>query len=153
MVAAVRGVVTSDLMFSMVSSGMGATVCTAGRFLLVAPLTKDEDEEEDEEAESVAPGRGGKSGESDEKGKCVTAVLRGERLALGRLERWTTAEEEEVLMSDQMRPKLNFDGIWPGHAAACLPVMARENSSAINLQKIHFWEPPPLCMYDMAHNV
>lgn len=28
------------LMFSTVSSGMGATVCTAGRFLLVAPLTK-----------------------------------------------------------------------------------------------------------------
>lgn len=39
----------------MVSSGMGATVCTAGRFLLVAPLTNDEEEEEDEEAESVAP--------------------------------------------------------------------------------------------------
>lgn len=55
------GVVTSDLMFSMVSSGIGATVCTAGRFLLVAPLTKDEEEEEDEEAESVAPGRGGES--------------------------------------------------------------------------------------------
>lgn len=45
-----------DLMFSIVSSGMGATVCTAGRFLLVAPLTNDEEEEEDEEAESVAPG-------------------------------------------------------------------------------------------------
>lgn len=28
------------LMFSTVSSGMGATVCTAGRLLLVAPLTK-----------------------------------------------------------------------------------------------------------------
>ncbi|KAG7253428.1 hypothetical protein CRUP_032003, partial [Coryphaenoides rupestris] len=36
-------------MFSMVSSGMGATVCTAGRLLLVAPLTKEEEEEEDEE--------------------------------------------------------------------------------------------------------
>lgn len=48
---------SSDLMFSIVSSGMGATVCTAGRFLLVAPLTNDEEEEEDEEAESVAPGR------------------------------------------------------------------------------------------------
>lgn len=47
---------SSDLMFSIVSSGMGATVCTAGRFLLVAPLTNDEEEEEDEEAESVAPG-------------------------------------------------------------------------------------------------
>lgn len=46
---------SSDLMFSIVSSGMGATVCTAGRFLLVAPLTNDEEEEEDEEAESVAP--------------------------------------------------------------------------------------------------
>lgn len=45
----------SDLIFSIVSSGMGATVCTAGRFLLVAPLTNDEEEEEEEEAESVAP--------------------------------------------------------------------------------------------------
>lgn len=44
-----------DLIFSMVSSGIGATVCTAGRFLLVAPLTNDEEEEEEEEAESVAP--------------------------------------------------------------------------------------------------
>lgn len=35
---------------------MGATVCTAGRFLLVAPLTKEDDEEVEEEAESVAPG-------------------------------------------------------------------------------------------------
>lgn len=42
------------LMFSTVSSGMGATVCTAGRFLLVAPLTK-LDEEAVEEAASVAP--------------------------------------------------------------------------------------------------
>lgn len=32
------------LMLSSVSSGIGATVCTAGKFLLVAPLTKfDED--------------------------------------------------------------------------------------------------------------
>lgn len=45
-------------MFSMVSSGMGATVCTAGKFLLVAPLTNDEEEDEEEEAESVAPGPG-----------------------------------------------------------------------------------------------
>lgn len=44
----------------MVSSGIGATVCTAGRFLLVAPLTKDEEEDEDEEAESAAPGKEGK---------------------------------------------------------------------------------------------
>lgn len=43
-------------MFSIVSSGIGATVCTAGRFLLVAPLTNDDEEEEDEEAESAAPG-------------------------------------------------------------------------------------------------
>lgn len=46
------------LMLSIVSSGMGATICTAGRFLLVARLTKlDEEEEEAEEAEvdSVAP--------------------------------------------------------------------------------------------------
>ena len=42
-------------MFSTVSSGMGATGWTAGRFLLVAPLTKDEEEVEEEEAESVAP--------------------------------------------------------------------------------------------------
>lgn len=42
-------------MFSTESSGMGATVCTAGRFLLVAPFTKLEDEAEEEEAESVAP--------------------------------------------------------------------------------------------------
>lgn len=42
-------------MFSTVSSGMGATVCTAGRFLLVAPLTKLE-EEEVEGAASVGPG-------------------------------------------------------------------------------------------------
>lgn len=46
-------------MFSMVSSGIGATVCTAGRFLLVAPLTNDDEDEEDEEAESAAPGKGG----------------------------------------------------------------------------------------------
>lgn len=45
----------SDLIFSIVSSGIGATVCTAGRFLLVAPLTNDEEEDEEEEAESVAP--------------------------------------------------------------------------------------------------
>lgn len=44
-------------MFSTVSSGMGATVCTAGRFLLVAPLTKLE-EEEVEAAASVAPAGG-----------------------------------------------------------------------------------------------
>lgn len=44
-------------MFSTVSSGMGATVCTAGRLLLVAPLTKPEDEEAEEEeaTASVAP--------------------------------------------------------------------------------------------------
>lgn len=42
-------------MFSTVSSGIGATVCTAGRFLLVAPLTKLDEDEDDEEAESVAP--------------------------------------------------------------------------------------------------
>lgn len=53
---------SSDLIFSIVSSGMGATVCTAGRFLLVAPLTKDEEEEEEEEAESVAPGQHRKRG-------------------------------------------------------------------------------------------
>lgn len=47
----------THLMFSMVSSGMGATVCTAGKFLLVAPLTNDEEEDEEEEAESVAPGQ------------------------------------------------------------------------------------------------
>lgn len=45
------------LMFSTVSSGMGATVCTAGRFLLVAPFTKLDEEEDEEEAESVAPVR------------------------------------------------------------------------------------------------
>lgn len=43
----------SYLMFSTVSSGMGATVWTAGRFLLVAPLTKLEEEEEEEEAEEA----------------------------------------------------------------------------------------------------
>lgn len=144
MVAAVRGVVTSDLMFSMVSSGMGATVCTAGRFLLVAPLTKDEEDEEDEEAESVAPGQGGESGKIDEKVKCVTAATAAAA---------ATGHHEEPGTTAEMWPKLNFNGISSGHAAACLPVMARENSSAINLQKIHFWEPFPLCMYDMAHNV
>lgn len=40
---------------------MGATVCTAGRFLLVAPLTNDEEEEEEEEAESVAPRQAGET--------------------------------------------------------------------------------------------
>lgn len=45
------------LMFSTVSSGMGATVCTAGRFLLVAPFTKLDEEEDEEEAESAAPVR------------------------------------------------------------------------------------------------
>lgn len=30
-------------------------------------------------------------------------------------------------MSDEMRPKLNLDGISTGQAVACLPVMAREN--------------------------
>lgn len=44
-------------MFTTVSSGMGATVCTAGRFLLVAPLTKLEAVVEEEEAASVAPER------------------------------------------------------------------------------------------------
>lgn len=44
-------------MFSTVSSGMGATVCTAGRFLLVAPFTKLDEEEDEEEAESAAPVR------------------------------------------------------------------------------------------------
>lgn len=53
--------VDADLMFSIVSSGIGATVCTAGRFLLVAPLTNDDDEEEEEEAESVAPRQQDKS--------------------------------------------------------------------------------------------
>lgn len=46
------------LIFSTVSSGMGATVCTAGRFLLVAPLTKLAvvvEEEEEVEGASVAP--------------------------------------------------------------------------------------------------
>jgi hypothetical protein len=43
------------LMFSAESSGIGATVCTAGRFLLVAPLTKLEEEEEEEDPESTAP--------------------------------------------------------------------------------------------------
>lgn len=43
------------LMLSTVSSGIGATVCTAGRFLLVAPFTKLDEEEDEEEAESVAP--------------------------------------------------------------------------------------------------
>lgn len=42
------------LMLSSVSSGIGATVCTAGRFLLVAPLTKF-DEEVAEWAASGAP--------------------------------------------------------------------------------------------------
>lgn len=32
------------LMLSSVSSGIGATVCTAGKFLLVAPLTKFDEE-------------------------------------------------------------------------------------------------------------
>lgn len=44
------------LMLSSVSSGIGPTVCTAGRFLLVAPLTKF-DEEVAEEAGSGAPAR------------------------------------------------------------------------------------------------
>lgn len=48
------------------SSGIGATVCTAGRFLLVAPFTKDEEEEEEEEAESVAPREDEREVESDE---------------------------------------------------------------------------------------
>lgn len=43
------------LIFSTVSSGMGATLCTAGRFLLVAPFTKLEEDEEEVEAASVAP--------------------------------------------------------------------------------------------------
>lgn len=42
------------LMLSSVSSGIGATVCTAGRFLLVAPFTKF-DEEMAEGAVSGAP--------------------------------------------------------------------------------------------------
>lgn len=58
---------SSDLIFSIVSSGIGATVCTAGRFLLVAPLTNDEEEEEEEEAESVAPRQDRETRESDEK--------------------------------------------------------------------------------------
>lgn len=43
------------LIFSAESSGIGATVCTAGRFLLVAPFTKLEEEEEEEDPESTAP--------------------------------------------------------------------------------------------------
>lgn len=43
------------LMFSAESSGIGATVWTAGRFLLVAPFTKLDDEEEEEDPESTAP--------------------------------------------------------------------------------------------------
>lgn len=42
-------------MFSAESSGIGATVWTAGRFLLVAPFTKLDDEEEEEDPESTAP--------------------------------------------------------------------------------------------------
>lgn len=42
------------LMLSSVSSGIGATVCTAGRFLLVAPFTKF-DEDMAEGAASGAP--------------------------------------------------------------------------------------------------
>lgn len=48
---------SNHLMFSMVSSGMGPTVCTAGRFLLVAPFTKLDEDEQEEVAGSVAPGR------------------------------------------------------------------------------------------------
>lgn len=43
------------LIFSAESSGIGATVWTAGRFLLVAPFTKLDDEEEEEDPESTAP--------------------------------------------------------------------------------------------------
>ncbi len=68
---------SSDLIFSIVSSGMGATVCTAGRFLLVAPLTNDEEEEEEEEAESVAPRRGGDTGgEGSDESVTVTWIKR-----------------------------------------------------------------------------
>lgn len=42
-------------MFSAESSGIGATVWTAGRFLLVAPFTKLDEEEEEEDPESTAP--------------------------------------------------------------------------------------------------
>lgn len=45
---------TVYLMLSSVSSGIGATACTAGRFLLVAPFTKF-DEEMAEVAASGAP--------------------------------------------------------------------------------------------------
>lgn len=43
------------LIFSAESSGIGATVWTAGRFLLVAPFTKLDDEEEEDDPESTAP--------------------------------------------------------------------------------------------------
>lgn len=60
----------SDLMFSMVSSGMGATVWTAGRFLLVAPFTNDDDEDDEDDAESAAPGRDGQTdGQKDGEGE------------------------------------------------------------------------------------
>lgn len=42
-------------MFSAESSGIGATVWTAGRFLLVAPFTKLEDDDDDDDPESTAP--------------------------------------------------------------------------------------------------
>lgn len=42
-------------MFSAESSGIGATVWTAGRFLLVAPFTKLDEEDEEEDPESTAP--------------------------------------------------------------------------------------------------
>lgn len=70
----------SHLMFSMVSSGMGPTVCTAGRFLLVAPFTKLDEDEQEEAAGSVAPV------ETRERTRdSITSLYRGTRARLALL--------------------------------------------------------------------
>lgn len=94
---------SSDLMFSIVSSGMGATVCTAGRFLLVAPLTNDEEEDEDEEAESVAPRRQDRVMKNQ---TCITETWIKRDLTSLR-----DNNEGNVLMSQSAAAKFNLDSI------------------------------------------
>lgn len=105
-------VASADLMFSIVSSGIGATVCTAGRFLLVAPLTNDDEEEEEEEAESVAPRQPDESWIYFFFLKHITAVIWIKHDDTGRSQ-GKNNDTGNALTSHQQQPKLNLDRISP----------------------------------------
>lgn len=108
-------VASADLMFSIVSSGIGATVCTAGRFLLVAPLTNDDEEEEEEEAESVAPKTAGrvinlKTKKTNK--KTITTVIRIKHNDWGQ-SRGRNNDRRKALTCKRQRPKPSLDRISP----------------------------------------